>query len=94
MDQIREFLQRIYLALQWPIIQTAETTITVWSLVYLLVLIVFLLWLARLLQRWLVYGPLTRTKLDIGARQAWAHWYVTCSCSSACWPSCRRRAST
>jgi small-conductance mechanosensitive channel len=70
MDQIREFLQSIYLALQWPIIHTAETRITVWSLVYLLVLVVFLLWLARRLQSWLVNGPLTRTHLDIGARQA------------------------
>ncbi len=70
MDQIRQFLQSIYLSLQWPIIKTAQTTITVWSLVYLLVLVIFLLWLALRLQRWLVNGPLTRTRLDIGARQA------------------------
>jgi len=34
------------------------------------VLVVFLLWLARRLQGWLVNGPLTRTHLDIGARHA------------------------
>ncbi len=70
MDQIRGFLQSLYTTLQWPIIKTAETRITVWSVVYLLVLVVVLLWLARHLQRWLVDGPLLRRRFDPGARHA------------------------
>ena len=69
MEQIREFLSWLYTALQWPIIQTPETRISLWSLVYLLVLVVLLLWISRRLQRWLADGPLLRQSFDPGARQ-------------------------
>lgn len=70
MDHVTGFLYSLYTTLQWPIIQTPETKITIGSLVYLLVLVSVLLWLARRLQLWLVDGPLLRTRFDAGARQA------------------------
>lgn len=70
MDPMVEFLELLRAKLQWPLIQTGQTTITVWSLVYLLVLVVALLWVARRLQRWLVDGPLLRHRLDESARHA------------------------
>ena len=70
MGQTVDFLQELHTKLQWPIVRTGQTTITVWSLVYLLVLVLLLLWVARRLQRWLVDGPLLRQRFDVGARHA------------------------
>jgi small-conductance mechanosensitive channel len=70
MEQIVEFLQQVYHALQWPIIKTAETQVTIWSLVYLLVLFGLLFWLARRVQLWLANGPMLQARFDVGARQA------------------------
>jgi small-conductance mechanosensitive channel len=70
MEEISEFLRSVYQTLQWPIIKTAETEVTVWSMVYLLVLVMLLLWVARRVQTWLTDGPLLRSRLDAGARQA------------------------
>ncbi len=68
MEPISKFLNSVYVALQWPIIQTPQTRITVWSVVYLLVLMLLLLWLARRVQMWLTNGPLLRKSMDPGAR--------------------------
>ena len=70
MEQIGAFLQTLYQKLQWPIIKTGETEVTVWSLVYLLVLVLLLRWVARRIQLWLANGPLLQPRLDLGARQA------------------------
>ncbi|MCZ4315943.1 mechanosensitive ion channel [Comamonadaceae bacterium G21597-S1] len=70
MEQIGAFLQTLYQTLQWPIIKTGETEVTVWSLVYLLVLVLLLMWVARRIQLWLANGPMLQPRLDLGARQA------------------------
>lgn len=70
MEQISAFLHTLYQKLQWPIIKTAQTQVTIWSLVYLLVLVLLLLWVARRLQLWLANGPMLQARLDAGARQA------------------------
>lgn len=70
MESISAFLQTLYQKLQWPIIKTGETEVTVWSLVYLLVLVLLLMGVARRLQLWLANGPLLQPRLDAGARQA------------------------
>ena len=68
MEPISRFLNSVYTALQWPIIQTPQTRITIWSVVYLLVLVLVLLWLARRVQKWLTNGPLLRKSMDPAAR--------------------------
>lgn len=70
MDQLSEILLAVYRKLQWPIIKTAQAEVTVWSLVYLLTLVMVLLWVARRLRQWLADGPLLRSRLDLGARQS------------------------
>jgi len=70
MEPISQFLQTLYRKLQRPIIKTAETEVTIWSLVYLLVLVLLLIWVARRLQVWLANGPLLQSRLDAGVRQA------------------------
>lgn len=68
MDRIIEALPQLREVLQWPIISIGDTRITLWSILYLVVLVVALLWLASRLQRWLTSGPMLRRRLDVNAR--------------------------
>lgn len=72
MEQMRDLWRGLREALQWPIIRTAETEITLWSVLYLVVLVLLLLWAARRLQGWLTDGPLLRARMDRGARHTTA----------------------
>lgn len=68
MERIADALLRLRDMLQWPIISVGDTRITLWSVLYLVVLAVALLWLAGRLQRWLTDGPMLRRRLDANAR--------------------------
>ncbi|MEX2480873.1 MAG: mechanosensitive ion channel domain-containing protein [Gammaproteobacteria bacterium] len=68
MEQMLDLWRGLREALQWPIIRTAETEITLWSVLYLVVLVLLLLWAARRLQGWLTDGPLLRARMDRSAR--------------------------
>lgn len=46
------------------------TPVTVWTVLYLCVLLVALVWFSRRLKRWLVNSVLARREVDIGVRQA------------------------
>lgn len=70
MEHMTDILKSLREVMQWPIIQTNDMQITLWSIVYLLVLVGVLFWASRRLQRWLTDGPLLRTKLDVGMRHA------------------------
>ena len=70
MEQANDALKWLREVLQWPIVNTAETQITLWSVVYVLGLVVALFWIARRLQRWLSDGPLLQKRLDPSARHA------------------------
>jgi small-conductance mechanosensitive channel len=70
MEQAKDALNWLREVLQWPIVKTAETQITLWSVVYVLALVVALFWIARRLQRWLSEGPLLQKRLDSSARYA------------------------
>lgn len=68
MDRIPGVLMQLRDILEWPIIRLGETRITLWSILYLTVLALALLWVARRLQRWLTEGPMLRRRLDLNAR--------------------------
>ncbi|MDP3084130.1 MAG: mechanosensitive ion channel [Rubrivivax sp.] len=70
MDMVFDALRWVHGVLQFPLIRTADTQITLWSVAYLLALLVALVWGSRRLQRWLADSLLVRTRLDIGARHA------------------------
>ncbi len=46
------------------------TPITAWTILYLCILLVALVWFSRRLKRWLVNSVLARREVDIGVRQA------------------------
>lgn len=67
---MQDTLQTLQHLLHWPIFQTGATKVTLWSLVYLSVLVMALLWVARRVQMWLVKGPWLTSRLDASARHA------------------------
>jgi small-conductance mechanosensitive channel len=67
---IQTLLSQIKSYLDSPLVKLGDTQITLWTLVYFVVLLLLLFYLAGRLRRWLVEKLLVRTKLEIGARQA------------------------
>jgi len=70
MESLTQWLGKARELLDVTIIATGDTRITLWSVLYVVVFVVVLFWLAGWLQRWLARGPLKRTSLDAGSRQA------------------------
>lgn len=70
MQEVSGWLERIMSVLEVPIFDLGGRPFTLWSLVYVVVLIVLLFFAAGKIRAW-VSGPmLSRTKLDAGARQS------------------------
>lgn len=70
MGTIKYWLDQLREALSFPLLRLGETTITLWSLVYFLVLLVLLFYAAGKIRQLLVERVLTRSHLDAGARAA------------------------
>ena len=70
MDVMGRWIGRARDLLDFPIISTPDTTVTLWSIAYFVVLVLLLFWVAGRVERWLAEGPLSRTGLDLGARRA------------------------
>ena len=68
MENLKALLLWLWNVLQWPIVETADTRITPWAILYFVVLVVVLLWFARRTQRWLAQGPLLRVRMSESAR--------------------------
>lgn len=68
MEELKAVLLWLWEMLQWPIIETADTRITPWAILYFVVLVIALLWFARKIQRWLAEGPLLRVRMSESAR--------------------------
>jgi small-conductance mechanosensitive channel len=67
---IQTLLSQIKSYLGYPLAKLGDTQITLWTLIYFVVLLLLLFYIAGRLRRWLVEKLLIRTKLEIGARQA------------------------
>lgn len=70
MNGIGAWLEQVRTWLEIPLLRLGGTTITLWTLVYFLLLLFLLFYFASKLRQWLVERVLVRTKLDVGARQA------------------------
>lgn len=65
-----DWIEGIKKILDFQIVTLGSAPITLWTLIYLLVFSILLLYLSGKLRTWLTDDLLTRTKLGIGARQA------------------------
>lgn len=70
MQQLQSWLEQIKAWLGIPLVELGGTHITLWTLLYFLILLILLYWFAGRLRWWLVERILVRTKMEVGARQA------------------------
>lgn len=70
MGNFRDTLAAIRNALEIPILTLGSSPVTLWTILQLIVLVAFLFYLSGKLRIWLVEQVLSRTNMEIGARQA------------------------
>ncbi len=70
METISEFIELINKYLSRPLFTFGDNPVTIWMLLYFLLLLVFLFFGTKILKRWFVYKLLGRTSLDVGVRHA------------------------
>ena len=70
METISEFIDLINKYLSRSLFTFGDTPVTIWMLLYFLLLLVFLFFGTAILKRWFVYKLLGRTSLDIGVQHA------------------------
>ena len=70
MENFRDTFATIRNALEIPILTLGSSPVTLWAVLQMLVLVVFLFYLSGKLRSWLVERVLSRTSMEVGARQA------------------------
>lgn len=70
MEQVTNWYERVRDFLQVPIFRLGQTELTLWTFLYLLILLIFLLIVSAKLKHWLVHTLLARTRIEVGVRQA------------------------
>jgi small-conductance mechanosensitive channel len=70
MEKFSETYAAIRNALEIPILTLGSSPVTLWAILELLVLVVFLFYLPGKLRTWVVERFLPRTNMEVGARQA------------------------
>lgn len=70
MSAIAEFLKKIADLLKVPLFNLAGSQITLWTLVYLIVLFALLVYLTKKLHKFIVYKVLAKSRIELGTRVA------------------------
>lgn len=70
MDTLRGWFRSIREVLDIPLLKSGETELTLWLMLYLIILVVLLFFLTGKLKNWVVNGLLSRSYIDLGIRQA------------------------
>ncbi len=70
MGNFQEIFSRIKEILEVPLFKLGVTRLTLWNLIYLIVLTLLLFYISGMIRKWVAEKLLTRTRIDLGARQA------------------------
>ncbi|PKN04260.1 MAG: mechanosensitive ion channel protein MscS [Deltaproteobacteria bacterium HGW-Deltaproteobacteria-9] len=70
MDNFHLWLGQLKAYLTIPLLTLGAAQVTILNIIYLIIFSILLFYLTGKLRKWIVYQLLTRTKMDIGARQA------------------------
>ncbi len=70
MSEFYSLMEKIKAVLEVPIFEMGGRPFTLWTLTYIIILVVLLFYVAGKLRHWMAHGVLARTRLDLGARQA------------------------
>ncbi len=72
MDMVLHWLEMLRKSLDVKLFTIGGTQINLWTLLYLLILIVLLIFLSKRMKKWLAEKVLARSRMDFGARMALA----------------------
>lgn len=72
MKAVQSWLEEIRKILDFSIVKSGETEVTLWTLVYLVVFLFLLLYLTGKMKTWLAEKVLVKGRINFGARQALA----------------------
>ncbi len=67
---MKEFIKNIKEFLNIPITQVGTTDLTLWSILYFLILVFLLFYVTAKIRKWVVYKLLAKSKIDLGVRVA------------------------
>lgn len=70
METVKEIFQQIREFLNVPLMTIGNTQVTLWVIVYFIVLVFILLYVTAKLRKWVVYQLLANSKIDLGVRVA------------------------
>jgi small-conductance mechanosensitive channel len=70
METLRDWFRSVRDVLDIPLLKSGETELTLWLMLYLIVLVVLLFFLTGKLKNWVVNHLLARSHIEIGIRQA------------------------
>ncbi len=70
MSEFYSLMEKIKAVLEVPIFEMGGRPFTLWTLTYIIILVVLLFYVAGKLRHWMAHRALARTRLDLGARQA------------------------
>ncbi len=69
MGEILEFMDRIAQWLEIPLVQIGDTAVTLWAVLYSIILIVLFVYVVDRLRHWIVDKVLARTRMEVGTRE-------------------------
>lgn len=70
MENFRDIFAALRNALEIPIFTLGNSPVTLWAILQMLVLVVFLFYFSGKVRSWIVERVLSRTNMEVGARQA------------------------
>jgi len=70
MEILRDWFGSVRQVLDIPLLKSGDTELTLWLLIYLIILVVLLFFLTGKLKNWVVNRLLARSHIDVGVRQA------------------------
>ncbi|MFP4344479.1 MAG: mechanosensitive ion channel family protein [Anaerolineales bacterium] len=70
MERLQEVWDLIVKLFGTPLFEIGETSVTLWGVLYPLILVVLFIYLVNRTHRWVVYRLLSRSDVDLGTREA------------------------
>ncbi|HVO72716.1 MAG TPA: mechanosensitive ion channel domain-containing protein [Ignavibacteriaceae bacterium] len=68
MESIKKFFIDLMQSLDLPVIKIGTTDLTLWTIIYLFLLLFILIYITGKIRRWVIYRLLSKSKIDLGVR--------------------------
>jgi len=68
LESIKKFFIDLMQSLDLPVIKIGTTDLTLWTIIYLFLLLFILIYITGKIRRWVIYRLLSKSKIDLGVR--------------------------